>query len=274
MACALAAALLVPRLAGTQIVMLDVGQGDAFLLRSQGASVLIDTGNQDQLLREALARQGIAKLDAVLISHADDDHCGSLDALASVVEVNRVCVAAGALECPCESCAQLRQSAQAAASGGEVVGLEVGDALAVGCLTLQVIWPHEFAEEGGNADSLTLLASADIDADGSADVTALFCGDAEVEQLAMMLDEKAVGEVDVLKVGHHGSKAALSAEVAEALSPALALVSVGEGNRYGHPADVTLQLLEEAGATVLRTDVAGDVSCKLTASGVRVSTLR
>ena len=65
----------------SEIVMLDVAQGDAFLVRSKGSALLIDTGNHDTLLKEALARQGIFHLDAVLITHADDDHCGSLQAL-------------------------------------------------------------------------------------------------------------------------------------------------------------------------------------------------
>lgn len=274
LACALAVGVFAPRLAGTEVVMLDVGQGDAFLVRSHGVTVLIDTGNRDQLLREALARHGIFRLDAVVISHADDDHCGSLDTLASVVEVGRVCMAADALECPCASCAELREDAAALVGEDGLVGLEVGNALQVGSISLLAVWPYEFADEGGNGDSLTLLASADANGDGAADATALFCGDAEAEQLAAMIEAGSVSHVDLLKVGHHGSKAALTPELASALSPSLALVSVGEGNRYGHPAQTTLDTLEEAGASVLRTDVAGDVSCKLNAGGIRVSTLR
>lgn len=273
-ACALAVGAFAPRLAGTEVVMLDVGQGDAFLVRSRGAAVLIDTGNRDQLLREALARHGIFRLDAVVISHADDDHCGSLDALASVVEVGRVCMAADALECPCASCTELREDASALVGEDGLVGLEVGNTLQVGDISFLAVWPYEFADEGGNGDSLTLLASADADGDGAADATALFCGDAEAEQLASMVEAGSVSHVDLLKVGHHGSKAALMPELASTLSPSLALVSVGEGNRYGHPAQTTLDALEEAGASVLRTDETGDVSCKLTAGGIRVSTLR
>lgn len=274
LACVLVVGAFAPRLAGTEVVMLDVGQGDAFLVRSRGAAVLIDTGNRDQLLREALARHGIFRLDAVVVSHADDDHCGSLDTLASVAKVGRVCVAADVLECPCASCAELREDALALVGEEGLVGLEMGDVLQVGGISLLAVWPYEFADEGGNGDSLTLLASADADGDGATDATALFCGDAEAEQLAAMLEAGSVSHVDLLKVGHHGSKAALTPELASALSPSLALVSVGEGNRYGHPAQATLDALEEAGASVLRTDEAGDVSCKLTAGGIRISTLR
>ncbi|MFR1641140.1 MAG: ComEC/Rec2 family competence protein, partial [Eggerthellaceae bacterium] len=83
-----------------------------------------------------------------------------------------------------------------------------------------------------------------------------------------------VGNVDVYKVGHHGSKNAIDGQVAAALSPSVALVSVGAGNRYGHPAAETVAALEEAGALVLRTDEAGDVSCKMEADRIAVDTLR
>ena len=115
---------------------------------------------------------------------------------------------------------------------------------------------------------------ADADGDGAADWTALLAGDAEHEQLAAMEEQGLVGRVDVLKVGHHGSKNALTPELAAALSPRIALVSAGAGNRYGHPADKTLRELADAGAQVWRTDEAGDVSCKSTAQGIAVAALR
>lgn len=279
-ACALAGAAFVaavfvlPRLAGTEIIMLDVGQGDAFLLRSGGATVLVDTGNQDRLLREGLARHGVYRLDAVVVTHGDDDHCGSLASLKGIVAVERVLLARDALACSCAACTGLRSSAAAVAGEGGVEGLGQGDALQVGAFALDVVWPDSFACEGGNADSVCLLVGADVDDDGRTDWTALFTGDAEHEQLETLVDVGLLGQVDVLKVGHHGSKNALTPELARTLSPRLALVSVGARNRYGHPAQKTLAELEEVGARIERTDEAGDVSCKLEAEGIAVSTLR
>lgn len=139
---------------------------------------------------------------------------------------------------------------------------------------MQVIWPQRFEDEGGNADSLCLKALADVDGDGSTDWTALLVGDAERDQMKELLDVGAVEGVDIYKVGHHGSKNALDEQVALALSPRISLVSAGAGNRYGHPAAETLEILERAGSRVLRTDESGDVSCKLEPDRIVVETLR
>ena len=262
-----------PAFQGDRITMLDVGQGDAFLVRSGAAAVLIDTGNQDALLREALGREGVYRLDAVVVTHPDDDHCASLRALGSVVEVGAVYAAADGLECPCERCEGLRADAASVAAQG-LQGLEAGDRLQAGRFSLEVIWPRAFADEGGNADSLCLRAALDADQDGTADWTALFCGDAEAEQLQELIDDGALGAVDVLKVGHHGSRAGLTDGVAQALSPRIALVSVGARNRYGHPAPETLSRLEAVGATVFRTDQHGIVDVRLSTGSVAVGTQR
>ncbi len=270
-----ACALLVwPRLAGDEIVMLDVGQGDAFVVRSGGAAVLVDTGNQDRLLREALARHGVLRLDAVVVTHGDDDHMGSLASLAGIVEVDRVLVAKDALSCGCDACGRLLADARALVGEQGVAGLSQGDVLHVGAFDLTVVWPASFSDAGGNADSVCLLADADVDGDGTRDWRALFTGDAERDQLRALIDAGLVGAVDVYKVGHHGSKNALDDEEAAVLSPRLALVSAGAGNRYGHPAPETLARLEAVGAAVRRTDEEGDVSCEFKPDRMEVSALR
>lgn len=259
---------------GNEVIMLDVGQGDAIVVRSGGSSVLIDTGNQDAKLLSALARNGVYALDAVIVSHPDDDHCASLAALDGTVRVETVCVAEDLLDCACSSCSDLRASAQTLVGPERVVGLSVGDAVNVGSVELTVVWPDAYSDEGGNADSLTLLMRCDACGDGSTVWTGLFCGDAEDAQLDDMAAAGRLGHVDIYKVGHHGSRAAIDEETASLVSPDVSLVSVGANNRYGHPAAETVQALEKAGGSVYRTDCAGDVVCRMTPDALEVSTLR
>ncbi|WP_206214555.1 DNA internalization-related competence protein ComEC/Rec2 [Adlercreutzia sp. ZJ242] len=275
LAAALALALVVaPSFRGDEIIMLDVGQGDAFVVRSGGASVLVDTGNQDALLRRALGRNGVYGVDALIVSHADDDHCGSMGVLEGVAHTRRVCVAAGVLTCPCVSCERLRLQAERLAGAQGVCGMEPGDALEVGRFTLKAVWPHAFADEGGNADSLCVLASLDADGDGAADWTALFCGDAESEQVERIVDEQGLRGVDVLKVGHHGARVALTEKLAAALAPRVALISCGAHNRYGHPSEEALTRLGAAGARIIRTDQTGDARLSFAKGSLRVTTER
>lgn len=264
-----------PLFTDDQIVMLDVGQGDAFLLRSEGRAVLIDTGNHDKQLLQGLARQGVRHLDAVAITHADDDHCGSLGALKGVIAVDRVVVAADMTMCQ-ESKALSLLNTAATVSGGasNMVGLPAGSSFTVGNLVCRVIGPEHFTDNGGNADSLTLLVEADESGDGVPEWRGLFCGDAEKEQLAAYEDKGLVGDVDIYKVGHHGSRAAVDEATARVLRPEICLVSVGAHNRYGHPVASTLETLTDVGGHIWRTDECGDVTCYLSPQDIRVRTQR
>ena len=266
-ACVVAAPLLEPN----EIVALDVGQGDAILVKSEGASLLVDTGNQDAMLAAALARTHTPHLSGVAISHHDDDHCASLDSLASTIAGSCVYVARETYACPCDGCADLLAQARNV-SGRQAVGLDVGDEIRVGRFTCRVVWPRAFSDAGGNADSLCLLVSYENEA---GPLTALLTGDAEAEQIEKMVQSGGTGSseavaVNVLKAGHHGSKAGMTPKLAQGLSANIALVSCGANNRYGHPAQATIDALEAAGTRVFRTDELGDIACVFSREGIEV----
>lgn len=260
-----------PRFSADELVMLDVGQGDALLIRSGGVAVLVDTGNQEGKLKENLGALGVYALDAVVVTHHDDDHMGCLESLSSYENIGAVYSAEDALSCSCGNCAELRRAASAVCPEG-LQGLRVGDSVKVGKFCLAVIWPETYADEGGNGDSVCLLLNADCDSDGRSDWQALLTGDTESEQLVSLLKGKVVGDIDILKVGHHGSKVTLTDAVAESLSPEVALISVGANNRYGHPSQEALDILEDVGSRVYRTDADGTVKVTFTKEKLTVST--
>lgn len=263
-------AFLVPAADGDQIVMLDVGQGDAFVLRSKGETLLIDTGNEEAKLRDGLAFASIRSIDAVAVTHPDDDHCACLGFLGSSYPIASFVCAAPLLECPCDKCSALLSEARGVVRENGLCPVEPGDVLTIGNFRLRVLWPRTYKDKGGNGDSLCLLAELDCDEDGEADWRALFTGDAETEQLNAMLDNGNLGSVDVLKVGHHGSRVSLDERAAGTLKPKVALISVGAGNSYGHPASEALSLLEHCGSKVIRTDQSGTVVLKFDAEKMTI----
>ncbi len=276
-ACALSAFFIVfafaaSRLASDEIVMLDVGQGDAILIRSQGAALLVDTGNQDAKLSAALARHGVMSLDGVVITHHDDDHCGSLPVLDSLVAQGEVLLSSPTFSCECDGCTELVADAQRVAGQRGVSGISKGETIKVGRFTCFAVWPEAFSEEGGNADSLCLLVEYDAQGDGISEFSTLLTGDAEADQLDAMTESGLVGHVDVFKAGHHGSKNGVSEAAFETLSPKVALISAGLDNRYGHPSQEALDALEDVGAHIFRTDHMGDVTCRFSDAGIEVFT--
>ena len=102
----------------------------------------------------------------------------------------------------------------------------------------------------------------------------MFLGDAEKEELKAMLSEQRMASIDIIKVGHHGSKNGITAAEAERLHPEIALIGVGKHNRYGHPSEEVLNIFQDIGCTVFRTDEQGDIACSLNAENVSVHTMK
>ena len=258
--------------AGNSVVMLNVGQGDSFLLRSQGAALLIDTGNQEAMLKAAIARNHITRLDAVLITHGDDDHMGNLDSLAQYVEIGKVFLAQGVKECSCNNCKQLLSTAYSTVGENGVQTLRKGDQFALGEFDCKVVWPVRFNDEGGNADSICLMVGLDENNDDYPEWSALFVGDAESKVIEPLITSGEIGKINLLKVGHHGSAQSLTKGMIDALKPQVALIGVGEYNRYGHPNEEIIGILEDAEVSVFRSDIEGDVSCKIRGETMMVTT--
>jgi competence protein ComEC len=218
------------------VTYVDVGQGDAILLEHpDGGSVLIDTGpvpfNSRGGLVPFLQRQGIATLDIVLVTHPHDDHTGGLTAVCSVLTVRKLVT-------------------YDSAEGGTVIDWKPD-------CRLQVLYalPRAPTGEQGAPDPNRLSVVVRLVYGNTA---FLFAADAEQEEEERLIAAYGAGlESTVLKVGHHGSASATTADWLDAVRPAHAIISVGRRNRFGHPADAVLRRLQERGIAVARTDEDG-----------------
>lgn len=246
---------------GWRVVACDVGQGDALVVRSgPGAAVVVDAGPDPGPVDRCLRRLDVRRVDLLVLSHFHADHVRGLAGVLDGRAVETVLVS---------PLAEPRTQTAWATSLLEEQRLTAvpawsGAAGAAGDVAWRVVWPSRLLEAGGeegdaaNDASVALL----LEVDG---LRVLAAGDLEpAGQSALRREQEAapggpLWPVDVLKVAHHGS-AAQDADLTRRLAPRVALVSAGERNDYGHPTRSALDLLASTGATVLRTDVHGDVA--------------
>lgn len=223
--------------------VIDVGKADAILLESPDANVLVDCGTAEaaeDVLRY-LAARGIDRLDAVWISHPDDDHCGGLPAVLQTVPADAV------VESPVgESISGMTALPQAV----PLRRAAVGERYAYGAMTFAVLGPLQDYAESNNDSTVFRLQY-----DG---FSMLFCGDMEAQAERDLLEGGAALRADVLKVAHHGSDTSTSAALLEAVQPRYAVISSGE-DRSMLPRNAVLQRLHTAGAEIFRTDTDGAV---------------
>jgi competence protein ComEC len=244
---------------------LDVGQGDALLLRSGRSAFLIDGGGpfdpsdedfgRTRLIPKLLDR-GIVRLDGVLLSHPHPDHALGLFAVVRELPVGVLYLGEGRDDR--DFCARLEQAARSRSV--PVRRLRAGDVVAWGGGRFRVL------RSGGRPFKLDPINNESVIAvfeKGTRSV--LFTGDAGAPAEGDLLRGPGVlRRVDLLKIGHHGSRTSSTPAFLEALAPRAALLSCGRNNRFGHPALQTLANLSRLRIPVFRTDLRSDVGFALT----------
>ena len=237
-----------------RVCFLDVGQGDAALIRTEHHAVLIDAGDYEQGYQvvHMLKALGVTKLDAIISSHPHADHLGGMATLLQSIP-------AEAVYWP-EIPQQMMPTAGSAVSMLEAaeklqIPLRVPhchDKLTLGETELEFLCTDNSAFENLNDCSLCCKITC-------GKVSFLFTGDLEHAGEAALEADNLLSPVTVLKIPHHGSSASTSADFLQAAAPQYAVISVGAMNDYGHPSDKCLQLLHQAGCTVYRTDLDGSI---------------
>jgi competence protein ComEC len=235
------------------VTFIDVGQGDAALIRDAGGfDILIDGGNSTAgptvlaLLRE----QGVDDVDVMVASHADADHIGGL---ISVLADNQIPVREVVYNgYPGSTLTWLSFVDAVIAEGVSMTAAQFPQTFSWGSTTAHILNP-----EGGLSNPDTNDVSVVILLVHEAN-RFLFTGDISSTIEATVVARGTPVAADVLKVAHHGSAYSSSAEFLAAVSPAEAVISVGD-NDYGHPAEATLARLLEARARIWRTDLNGNI---------------
>ncbi|HVS12763.1 MAG TPA: ComEC/Rec2 family competence protein [Thermoanaerobaculia bacterium] len=248
-----------------ELWMLDVGQGDALVLRSGRRTVLIDGGGwrrgdfAGRVLLPALLRRGVRRIDLAILSHADVDHCGGLLGAARRLPIAELWTGAEPGSGGCgDQLANLLGHRARRVAGGETA--RIGE------------WRLQVAPRaaGGDDNRRSLVVRAE--ASGR---VVLLTGDLDAAGEGMLRGSGFDLRADVLKVAHHGSRSSSGSRFLESVSPRHALVSAGRGNAYGHPSPVVTERLRDRGVTVWRSDLDGLVLLQFPVAGpIRVATER
>jgi competence protein ComEC len=265
----LVAALFLPRLvpAGPWIAFLDVGQGDAAVLRlSDGSTWLVDTGDDrgpgDGARRAVipfLRRQGIRRVSGLVISHRHRDHVGALASLLEGIEVERVFDAGyggrGGTSGVVDSLLAAHRLWPCLVAAGDTLHRSNRvSVVALGPPRGDPLGPPP--GHGLNDASLVVRV-----VDGA--FRAVLAGDAEEAGESACVGGGDSLAAAVLKVGHHGSSTSTHPVFLREVSPRWAVISCGEGNRFGHPDPEVVARLEESGARILRTDRDGAIRLRI-----------
>jgi len=252
---------------GLLVTFLDVGQGDAAFLQSpSGKTMLIDGGPEDafSMIDQLLASREIAGLDVVIASHLHADHIGGLIQLVDTYPIGDFYYPP--FDAESETYFQLLDAlkeSQATVSSplASVDTLIPWDDR----VEVRVLAPYKTVYSDYNDTSYILRVTY-------GNTSILFTGDATTlgEKLALKAQPNHYFQANVLKIGHHGSSDSTSKKFLNAVSPSIAIISVGINNDYGQPDKELLDRLEEAGVTVYRTDENGSITLLLDGTNVTV----
>lgn len=231
------------------VYFLDVGQGDSeFIILPGGVNILVDGGLPNGRALEEIGRIlpfTDRYIDLVVMSHPQLDHFGGLIDVMERYEIGTFLYSGR------------KGEASALAELEEIINednihhivLEKGDRIRYGEYVIEILSPEKERSEEINDDSLVLMLNAD-------NSTFLFTGDIGPEVEKELIEE--LGDIDVLKVAHHGSKQSSSEDFLHVARPRVSVIEVGENN-YGHPDEEVIEKLENVGSRIYRTDRDGTI---------------
>ena len=243
------------------INFVDVGQGDSTLIRIENKTLMIDSGgstdinsNYDlgkSILLPYLLDKKITKLDYIMISHFDADHCQAFMYVLKNIKVKN------AIICRQVKDSYLYQEFLNICKNRKIkiIYVENGDNIKIGKIELRILHPQNELITNNPLNNNSIVVKLIYNK-----FTMLFTGDIEKEAEEQIIRNKIDVKANILKVGHHGSKTSTTQEFLQKVSPKIALIGVGENNKFGHPNEEILKRLKNSNINVYRTDIMGEIS--------------
>lgn len=249
------------------LINCDVGQGDALVIRSAGKVAVVDVGREDPAIDNCLSRLHISTIDLLVLTHFDMDHVGGVVGAVSGRRVKQALITSFSDDRPGANFAENYLEGLSI----PIAKAEKGMSGHLGEFSWSVLSPHRGAPEAEDSNDgsismkwqdsqLVLFTLADLGEKGQ-----LRIGQEQPE----LFQPSSAGLPVVVKVAHHGS-ADQASELYEAMHADLALISVGQGNSYGHPTRRCLAMLEGLATRILRTDQQGAIGVEESAEGLRL----
>lgn len=233
---------------GLTVHYLDVGQGNAVLLQSEGHTMLIDGGarHSSSFVVSYLEKQKIEKLDYILISHFDEDHLSGAVGALHKFSVDTL------ITPDYETDSNIYQSYKKVVEekGYEAVHPKQGDEFSLGSAKFRIISPVSYGHEDENQDSVGIILE-------NGEQKFFIGGDIGLESEKEILESGVDIHADVMMMNHHGSH--VSEKFLKAVSPSYSVISCGKDNKYGHPRQDTMELLKKYEVPVFRTDLQGTI---------------
>ena len=247
LAAALTASYVEPRLDNFRVTVMDVGQGQCILLQTAEGNYLVDCGGSDSeeaadVAAETLLSQGIFRLDGIILTHYDSDHAGGVPLLLSRID-------ADSLYLP-----DIRDDGENRLLLEELFSEKIQwikEDTQIGSISKITLFTGDFRKTE-NESGLCVLFQQD-----NCDI--LIMGDRSSVSERELVVSTDLPELELLVVGHHGAGSSTGIELLSATCPKTAVISVGQDNSFGHPAEEVLVRLERFGCRILRTDISGTI---------------